>query len=92
MMDREGAFYVLGAAYAVCNRLKLIWADMGYRGKRLKVWVERELEWEMEIVKRPLKWGRSLIDVELEPLPAFTVLRRRWVRERTFAWLGRYAG
>ena len=57
----------------------------------LKAWVEQELEWEMEIVKRPLKWGRYSIDVEPEPLPAFTVLRRRWMVERTFAWLGRYA-
>lgn len=90
MMDRDGAFFVLGAAYAVCNRLQLIWADMGYRGEKFKAWIEQELEWKMEIVKRPSKWGRYPIDVEPEPMPAFTVLRRRWVVERTFAWLGRY--
>jgi transposase len=28
--------------------------------------------------------------VEPEPMAAFTVLRRRWVVERTFAWVGRY--
>ncbi len=89
-MDRDGAFLVLGAAYGVCERLKLIWADMGYRGERLKQWIEQELQWKMEIVKRPSKWGRYPIDVEPEPMPAFTVLRRRWVVERTFAWLGRY--
>lgn len=44
----------------------------------------------MEIVKRPSKWGRYPIDVEPEPMPRFTVLRRRWVVERTFAWIGRY--
>lgn len=90
MMDRDGAFFVLGAAYAVCNRLQLIWADMGYRGEKLKSWIEQELEWKMEIVQRPRKWGWYPKDVEPEPMPAFTVLRRRWVVERTFAWIGRY--
>jgi transposase len=89
-MDRDGAFFVLGAAYGVCDRLKLIWADMGYRGERLKKWVEQELQRKMEIVKRPSKWGRYPVDVEPEPMPRFTVLRRRWVVERTFAWVGRY--
>ncbi len=63
---------------------------MGYRGERLKTWIEQTCGWKMEIVKRPSKWGRYPIDVEPEPLPAFTVLRRRWVVERTFAWVGRY--
>ncbi len=67
--DRDGAFFVLGAAYAMCDRLQLIWADMGYRGSQLKAWVEQELEWKMEIVKRPSKWGRYPIDVEPEPMP-----------------------
>jgi len=90
VMDRDGAFFVLGAASGVRQRLKLIWADMGYRGEKLKTWIEQELEWKMEIVKRPSKWGRYPVDVEPEPMPRFTVLRRRWVVERTFAWVGRY--
>jgi transposase len=83
--DRDGAFFVLRAAYGLCDRLQLIWADMGYRGEKLKAWVEQELEWKMEIVQRPRKWGWYPKDVEPEPMPAFTVLRRRWVVERTFA-------
>ena len=89
-MDRDGAFFVLGAAYGVCDRLKLIWADMGYRGERLKTWVEQACGWKLEVVKRPSKWGRYPVDVEPEPMPRFTVLRHRWVVERTFAWVGRY--
>jgi transposase len=89
-MDRDGAFFVLGAASALSHRLQLIWADMGYRGARLKACIEQECEWKMEIVQRPRKWGWYPKDVEPEPLPAFTVLRRRWVVERTFAWIGRY--
>jgi transposase len=57
VMDRDGAFFVLGAAYAVSDRLELIWADMGYRGERLKTWVEQVCGWKLEIVKRPSKWG-----------------------------------
>jgi putative transposase len=40
--DRDGAVLVLGAAKGVCDRLKLIWADMGYRGQLLKEWIEDE--------------------------------------------------
>ncbi len=63
---------------------------MGYRGEQLKTWIEQMCGWQIEIVKRPSKWGRYPADVEPEPLPAFTVLRRWWVVERTFAWIGRY--
>lgn len=89
-MDRDGAFFVLGAAYALSERLQLIWAGMGYRGARLKAWIEHELGWKMEIVPRPRKWGWYPKDVEPEPLPTFTVLRRRWVVERTFGWIEHY--
>jgi putative transposase len=37
----------------------------------------------------PRRWGWYLIDVEPPPVPAFTVLPRRWVVERTIAWIGR---
>ena len=88
--DRNGAFLVLAAIIGICHRLKLIWADMGYRGEDLKNWIEQVCQWKLEIVKRPRRWGRYPEDVEPKPLPAFTVLPRRWVVERTFAWLGRY--
>jgi transposase len=81
---------VLGAAFAISKRLRHIWADMGYRGQPLKQWVETECGWELEIVNRPSKWGWYPKDVEPPPMPAFTVLKRRWVVERTFAWMGRY--
>jgi putative transposase len=88
--DRDGAFFVLAAAKAVCDRVKLGWADMGYRGNQLKQWVEQECKWELDIVKRPSKWGRYPVDVEPPVMLAFTVLRHRWVVERSFAWIGRY--
>jgi len=89
-MDRDGARLALAAVKVVSERLQLIWADMGYRGQGLKEWLEKECKWQLDIVKRPSKWGWYPIDVEPPPLPAFTVLRHRWVVERTFGWIGRY--
>ena len=58
------------------SRLKLIWADGGYAG-RLVVWAQAFGNWVLQIVKRP------------DSQKGFAVLPRRWVVERTFAWLGR---
>jgi putative transposase len=82
--------WLLAAAYAACERLRHIWADMAYRGQRLRAWVEDECGWTLEIVERPRRWGWYPVDVEPPPVPAFPVLPRRWVVERTIAWIGRY--
>ena len=80
----------MAAAYGICERLQHIWADMAYCGQRLRAWVEQECGWTLDIVQRPSRWGWYPIDVEPPPMPAFTVLPRRWVVERTIAWIGRY--
>ena len=90
LRDADGAIFVLSAAKAICTRLELVWADMGYRGLKLKEWIEQECKWQFDIVKRPSKWGRYPVDVEPPVMPAFTVLKHRWVVERTLAWIGRY--
>jgi putative transposase len=82
--------WLLAAVYGICTRLQHIWADMAYRGQRLRTWVEEECGWTLEVVERPRRWGWYPIDVEPPPVPAFTVLPRRWVVERTIAWVGRY--
>lgn len=87
--DRDGARLLLASAKRALPQVRHVWADMGYRGKAVK-WITERLGWTVEIVNRPRKWGWYPVDVEPEPLPAFTLLRRRWVVERTFAWLGRY--
>jgi putative transposase len=58
-------------------RLRRIWADASYAGQ-LVGWVRRVCHWVLEIVRRP------------EGTKGFVLLPRRWVVERTFAWLGRY--
>lgn len=59
-------------------RLKLLWADAGYRGQPFADWVKTTFGWVWEVVKRN------------DDLKGFHVLPRRWVVERTFGWLNNY--
>jgi putative transposase len=82
--------WLLAAAYEACERLRHVWADMASRGPRLRTWVEQACGWPLEIAERPRRWGWYPVGVEPPPMPAFTVMPRRWVVERTSAWVGRY--
>lgn len=79
MQDRDGARGVLGRLKKKgSGRLKLIWADGGYRGKLID-WVNEFLFGvKLEIVKRN------------DEMKGFEVLPRRWVVERTFGWFSHY--
>lgn len=84
VQDAAGAQEVLQALferikhskYSRWCRLKLIWADGGYRGQLIQ-WVKTSLGWTLEIVKK------------LEGQVGFQVLPKRWIIERTFGWLTR---
>ncbi|MEJ7709624.1 MAG: IS5 family transposase [Pyrinomonadaceae bacterium] len=76
IQDRDGAKILFEDIKDRMPRLFLIWADGGYRGK-LIAWVATNYLWLLEIVKRN------------ENLKGFHVLPRRWVVERTLAWLSR---
>jgi putative transposase len=93
MQDRDGGVLVLTAPLADCPRLCHLWVDAGYRG-RFVDWVETTLTWSVEVVQHWWTGVRAVWVAEgAEPptIPAgFHVLPRRWVVERTFAWLGRY--
>jgi putative transposase len=78
VQDRDGARALLAGLKPLAPRLRLIWADGVYSGEQLARWCEGQGGWRMEIVSK-----RNRAD-------AFEVLPRRWVVERTFAWLGRY--
>jgi transposase len=89
--DREGAKQVLAKITTTYPRLERIWADMGYQGA-LVDWVRTELRRVLEVVRRPTRreWVRADPPVAAPAQPTgFTVLPRRWVVERTFAWIGR---
>jgi len=87
--DRDGAKELLASLADRFPRLAHVWADGGYQG-RFVTWVTATLGWTVAIVRKPRRWVWWPADSEPPPLPAgFQVLPRRWVVERTFAWLGR---
>lgn len=95
IMDRDGVTLLLAEGRAADPRLQHIWLDSGYNGKgKGKDWIEATLGWTAEIVRhaprpkrvlrlteRGVEWVKQTVDA------GFRVLPRRWVVERTFAWL-----
>lgn len=60
-------------------RLRKLWADQKYRNQALAAWmVAAVVPYEIEVKEK--QQGQK----------GFVLLQRRWVVERTFAWLGRY--
>jgi len=77
VFDGKAARQVLTNLFLLLHTVKIIWADCGYSGAELLDWVLLQFECDLTVVKR--KKGTK----------GFHVLPRRWVVERTFAWLGR---
>lgn len=77
IQDRDGAVSVLASVRSLYPWLRHIFADGGYAGDKLRGALSQSGQWTLEIIKRP------------ERAAGFAVLPRRWVIERTFAWLGR---
>lgn len=90
VQDRAGARHLLPALKACLPRLELIWADSADGGP-LQTWVRETLGWHLKIIARPGGRGQWLpADQEPPPrLPGFQPQPRRWVVERSFAWIGR---
>jgi transposase len=60
-------------------RLEVVWADNKYHNHALNAWLAHwSPPWRLEIVSRP------------PGVHGFTLLPRRWVVERTLAWIGRW--
>lgn len=88
--DRVGARELLAPLRERFPRLTHLWVDAGYRGVFIG-WATDTLGWTVEVVAKPRRWVRCPADEEPAPRPTgFPVLPRRWVVERSFAWLGRY--
>ncbi len=77
VQDRDGAVIVFRAANRLFPWLRAVFADGAYAGKKLHEALARIGNWEIIVVKRN------------DGAKGFEVLPRRWVVERTFAWIGR---
>jgi putative transposase len=60
-------------------RLQVIWADTKYHNHKLYDWIDSDpgRKWKLEVKKRP------------SGAKGFVLLPKRWVVERTHAWIGR---
>jgi transposase len=77
IQDRDGAVDVLKAVRFRFPWLRHVFADGGYAGDKLTQAIKDHGDWTIEIIKRS------------DTAKGFVLLPRRWVVERTFAWLGR---
>ena len=102
MPDQDGIRLLLEQARGRLVRLSHLWVDAGYQG-RGKRWAEEAVGLSVEGVRKPKKpvpekvaevWAREWVKEgkqvnwqKLMPPKGFRVLPRRWVVERTFAWI-----
>lgn len=90
VQDRAGAPRLLLPLADALPRLELIWADSAYVGP-LETWVWQTFGWHLQIVAHPGgrgQWLRADQEPPLRPR-GFRPLPRRWIVERTIAWIGR---
>lgn len=99
--DRDGGMLLLEGTNASFSKLCHLFVDGGYKGKWVQ-WVKEALGWTVEVVQRPDAGFRGIWWPNDVPMPpelveelrrktrgyrSFVVIPRRWVVERTFAWL-----
>jgi len=78
IQDRDGGVLVMATLFGAFPFLLKLYADGGYQGTEFRLAVDRVIaDVNVEIVKRS------------DQAKGFVLLPRRWVVERTFAWLGR---
>jgi putative transposase len=73
VQDRDGAVDVVNKLYESWKKVVKIFADGGYRGKLINT-IKTKFKIELEIIKR-------------DELHTFKILPKRWIVERTFAWI-----
>jgi transposase len=77
VQDRDGAVDLLRSIRSLYPWLRHLFADGAYQGDKLRDAMAQFGRWTLEIIKRS------------DAAQGFAVLPRRWVVERTFAWLSR---
>jgi transposase len=80
VQDRDGAKRLLQRLHTAWGGIGLIWADAAYRGKLID-WTRHRFHTVLTVITKQRPPGTR---------PVFAPLPRRWVVERTFAWLALY--
>lgn len=75
--ESEGGIWLLNEHANALRSVEILRVDQGYKQMFVE-WVNQYLSCQVEIVSKPTDQA------------GFAVLPKRWVIERTFAWLGRY--
>jgi putative transposase len=95
--DREGGKELLQPLAGKLPRLQVIWAESGYAGAPFKHWVKDALQVRLAIVDHPWTgiravWVKEGEEVDWDQIipKGFHILPRRWVVERTNAWITRH--
>lgn len=78
VQDHHQVYALVADGKQRSQRLTKVWVDEGYQGKDVAEAIRLDLQVDLEIVPKPV--GQK----------GFVLVPRRWVVERTFAWLGRY--
>ena len=78
VQDQEGGLQVLFRLREKIKKVQVVFADSAYKRDGFPAWIKRTLNITVQTVLRPVG------------VKGFTVLPKRWIVERTFAWLGRY--
>jgi putative transposase len=76
VQDRDGARPLLWNLHRTCRKVRLVWADAGYTAGKLGTWAAA-MKMTIEVVAK-------------RDQHVFEVLPRRWVVERTFAWISKH--
>jgi transposase len=77
VQDRDGGALLVATLFGLCPFLTRLYADAGYQGRRFADAVRHAMaQFEVRVVKRA-------------ELHRFVVLPKRWLVERTIAWLNR---
>ena len=104
IQDRQGVPLLLEPIKGFFPRMKKVWVDQGDTGKG-REWIKEQMERKVEVVRHSWparrQWGPqgdfsdlstvwfTWERIKPEPKKFRGILPRRWVGERTFAWIGR---
>ncbi|WP_237292620.1 MULTISPECIES: IS5 family transposase [Streptomyces] len=77
LQDRDAAFRLLASLRSTCSTITVVRSGGGYAG-RLATWAKAVLNLAVEVVKRT------------DDMKGLVVLPRRWVVERTLAWISKH--